>query len=211
MTKEEKIDFIIKNKFLFIIRTEDFDGAMKCFDALVEAGAKVIEFTSTIPNYEKAIKEAKEKVKGEEILVGAGTVLNKELALKAMEGNPDFVVNPTQNFEILEVVPKEKVVFMGGFTPSEIIRNYYAGVDFVKVFPASVLGPKFIKALKFGPLPFVKMLASGGMELGIIEEFIKAGADVIGLGSEVARVDLIMEGNFSKIKELAKSYLSLLP
>ncbi len=211
MTKEEKIDFIIKNKFLFIIRTEDFDGAMKCFDVLVEAGAKVIEFTSTIPNYEKAIKEAKEKVKGEEILVGAGTVLNKELALKAMEGNPDFVVNPTQNFEILEVVPKEKVVFMGGFTPSEIIRNYYAGVDFVKVFPASVLGPKFIKALKFGPLPFVKMLASGGMELGIIEEFIKAGADVIGLGSEVAKVDLIMEGNFSKIKELAKSYLSLLP
>jgi 2-dehydro-3-deoxyphosphogluconate aldolase/(4S)-4-hydroxy-2-oxoglutarate aldolase len=211
MTKEEKIDFIIKNKFLFIIRTEDFDGAMKCFDALVEAGAKVIEFTSTIPNYEKAIKEAKEKVKGEEILVGAGTVLNKELALKAMEGNPDFVVNPTQNFEILEVIPKEKVVFMGGFTPSEIIRNYYAGVDFVKVFPASVLGPKFIKALKFGPLPFVKMLASGGMELGIIEEFIKAGADVIGLGSEVAKVDLIMERNFSKIKELAKSYLSLLP
>jgi 2-dehydro-3-deoxyphosphogluconate aldolase/(4S)-4-hydroxy-2-oxoglutarate aldolase len=211
MTKEEKIDFIIKNKFLFIIRTEDFDGAMKCFDALVEVGAKVIEFTSTIPNYEKAIKEAKEKVKGEEILVGAGTVLNKELALKAMEGNPDFVVNPTQNFEILEVIPKEKVVFMGGFTPSEIIRNYYAGVDFVKVFPASVLGPKFIKALKFGPLPFVKMLASGGMELGIIEEFIKAGADVIGLGSEVAKVDLIMEGNFSKIKELAKSYLSLLP
>jgi 2-dehydro-3-deoxyphosphogluconate aldolase/(4S)-4-hydroxy-2-oxoglutarate aldolase len=211
MTKEEKIDFIIKNKFLFIIRTEDFDGAMKCFDALVEAGARVIEFTSTIPNYEKAIKEAKEKVKGEEILVGAGTVLNKELALKAMEGNPDFVVNPTQNFEILEVVPKEKVVFMGGFTPSEIIRNYHAGVDFVKVFPASVLGPKFIKALKLGPLPFVKMLASGGMELGIIEEFIKAGADVIGLGSEVAKVDLIMEGNFSKIKELAKSYLSLLP
>ncbi len=211
MTKEEKIDFIVKKKFLFIIRTEDFDGALKCFDALVEAGAKVIEFTSTIPNYAQAIKEAKERVKGEEILVGAGTVLNKELALKAIEGDPDFVVNPTQNFEILEVIPKDKVVFIGGFTPSEIIRSYYAGADFVKVFPASVLGPKFIRALKSGPLPFVKMLASGGMELSVIEEFLKAGADVIGLGSEVAKVDLITERNFSKIKEIAKSYLSLIP
>jgi len=209
MTKEEKVEFIKRNKFLFIIRTEDFEGALRCFDALVEAGAKIIEFTSTIPDYEVAIKKAKESIKGDDVLVGAGTVLNKELALRSLKGDPDFIVNPTQNFEILDVIPKEKVTFMGGFTPTEIIKNYYAGVDFVKIFPVSVLGPKFIKALKFGPMPFVRILASGGMELSIVQDFIKSGADVIGVGSEVARIDLIEEKNFSKIKELAKLYLSM--
>lgn len=207
MSKEEKINLIINQKLLFIIRTENTDSAMKCFESLLDGGARVIEFTSTIPNYQLAIRKAKEMVGNMNVLVGAGTVLDKELALKAVEGDPDFVVNPTQNFEILDVIPKDKIVFMGGFTPTEIIQNYRKGVDFVKVFPSSVLGPKFIKALKGGPLPFVKVLASGGMELEVIEDYISSGADVIGVGSEVVKKEFVNENNFRKITELTKKYI----
>lgn len=207
MDKRESLDLILREKLLFIIRTDDIDSAIRCFDALVLGGCKVIEFTSTIPDYQVAIRRAKELVVGMQVLVGAGTVLDKELALRAMEGDPDFFVNPTQNFEILEVIPKSKVVFMGGFTPTEIIQSYRMGVDFVKIFPASVLGPKFVQALKGGPLPFVKVLVSGGMDINSLDSYLSAGADVIGLGSEVVRKDLVREGNFEKIKELAQSYI----
>lgn len=207
MNKTEKIQHIINEKLLFIIRTDNIESAMKCFEVLVEAGAKVIEFTSTIPNYQLAIKRAKESIKGENILIGAGTVLDKKLALQAIEGDPDFVVNPIQNFEILEIIPKDKVIFMGAFTPTEVINNYWKGVDFIKVFPASTLGSKFIKALKGGPMPFVRILASGGMDLEIIEEYIISGADVIGVGSEVVKKELVNSNNYEYIKDLAKKYI----
>lgn len=210
MNKEEKVKFIVQHRGLFIIRTNDIDSSLRCFEALVEAGAKIIEFTSTIPNFGKAIKKAKETVNNEKILIGAGTILDKELALKALDGDPDFLVNPTQNFEIMEVIPNDKVIFMGGFTPTEIIQNYRKGVDFIKIFPASILGPKFISSLKRGPLPFIKVLASGGMETSIIREYLASGADVIGIGSEVLRQELVKENNFSKIKELTKQYISIL-
>ncbi|MCX8028954.1 MAG: hypothetical protein N2712_03055 [Brevinematales bacterium] len=207
MNKESKIEFILNSKLLFIIRTDDFDSAMKSFDALVESGAKVIEFTSTIPNYHIAIRKAKTIVSGEDILIGAGTVLDVEIAKKSMEGDPDFLVNPTQNFDILDVIPSDKVVFMGGFTPTEIIQNFRRGVDFVKIFPAFVLGHRFISSLKMGPLPFIRVLSSGGMSLEVVEDYIKAGADVIGLGSEVVKKDWIRSGDYNLIKNAAKEYI----
>ncbi|MFN4245506.1 MAG: bifunctional 4-hydroxy-2-oxoglutarate aldolase/2-dehydro-3-deoxy-phosphogluconate aldolase [Brevinematia bacterium] len=208
MDKKERIEFILKEKLLFIIRTDDLESAMRCFDALVEGGAKVIEFTSTIPNYDLAIKKAKEVILNDGILIGAGTVLDKTLAIKAMEGDPDFIVNPIQNFEIFDVIPNDRVVFLGGFTPTEIILSYKRGADFVKIFPASVLGPKFIRAIKKGPLPFVKILASGGMDIELINDYIMEGVDVIGVGSEVVSRELIKEKNFSKICTLTKEYIS---
>ncbi|MGC8870058.1 MAG: bifunctional 4-hydroxy-2-oxoglutarate aldolase/2-dehydro-3-deoxy-phosphogluconate aldolase [Brevinematia bacterium] len=210
MDKGRKIEVILKHKALFIIRTDDLENSLKCFEVLVEGGARIIEFTSTIPDFEKAIKKAKKMINNEGILVGAGTILDKELALKALEGDPDFLVNPTQNFEIIDVIPSNKVIFMGGFTPTEIIQNYRKGVDFIKIFPASVLGPKFINSLKKGPLPFIKVLASGGMDISIIREYILSGADVIGIGSEVIKANLIQENNFSKIKELTKQYIHVI-
>ncbi|MEN2997478.1 MAG: hypothetical protein ABDH28_00340 [Brevinematia bacterium] len=210
MDKKRRLEIIVREKLLFIIRTESIDSALKCFDILADSGARVIEFTSTIPDYQLAIKKAKRMTEGSEILVGAGTVLDKELALKAIEGLPDFVVNPTQNFEILEVIPKDIVVFMGGFTPTEIIQNHRKGVDFVKIFPASVLGPRFIQSLKKGPLPFVKVLASGGMDADSIGEYLLAGADVIGVGSEVVRKEFVKNGEFHKIQQLAKIYFEKL-
>ncbi len=207
MSKERKLEIILKEKLLFIIRTDDFESAIKCFDALVSGGAKVIEFTSTIPNYDIAIRKAKSIVSNDEILIGAGTVLDKDLAIKAMESDPDFLVNPTQNFEIMDVIPKDKIVFMGGFTPTEIITSYRKGADFVKIFPASILGPRFIRSLKGGPLPFIRVLASGGMDINIIKDYILSGADVIGVGSEVISKEVLEEKNFSKITILTKNYI----
>lgn len=209
MDKLKKIEIILKEKTLFIIRTEDLDLAMRAFEALVESGAKVIEFTSTVRDFHLAIRKAKHLVQGSGILVGAGTVLDREIAKKSMEGDPDFLVNPTQNFEILEEITSDKVVFMGGFTPTEIIQNYRRGVDFIKIFPASVLGPRFIYALKSGPLPFIKVLASGGMSFEAVRDFLSAGADVIGLGGEVVKKEWMNDNNFNLIKETAMRYISL--
>lgn len=208
MDKSKKVEIILEEKTLFIIRTEDLNLAMKAFEALVESGARVIEFTSTVRDFHLAIRKAKSLVRGSEILVGAGTVLDREIAKKSMEGDPDFIVNPTQNFEILEEITSDKVVFMGGFTPTEIIQNYRRGVDFIKIFPASVLGPKFIHALKSGPLPFIKVLASGGMSIEAVRDFLSAGADVIGLGGEVVKREWMNDNNFKLIKETAIKYIN---
>ncbi len=211
VSKERIISHFIENRFLFIIRTHDFDKAIKVFDILVRSGAKCIEFTSTVPNFAQAIFKAKELVKGMDIIVGAGTVLNKEIAFEALEGDPDFIVNPVQNLEVLEIAKEYgKVCFMGGFTPTEIYNAWESGADFVKVFPASTLGPKFIRSLKSGPLPFVRILASGGMEVDVVRNFLAQGADVIGIGNEVANMVWIENNQFDEIEKKAFEYLSIL-
>lgn len=196
----------IENKILIVIRVDSVEDALEVAKAVVSAGVRQIEFTSTIPSFEKAIEKAKELFGGE-VMIGGGTILDKELAEKAIKAGVDFVVNPIQNFEVIEVARKyDKGVLIGGFTPTEIYNSWKAGADLVKVFPASILGTSFIKAIK-APMPFLKIMTSGGMTLQKAKEFIEAGANAFAVGTEIVQPKLVAQKKFEEIKNLTKAYV----
>jgi 2-dehydro-3-deoxyphosphogluconate aldolase/(4S)-4-hydroxy-2-oxoglutarate aldolase len=140
------------------------------------------------------------------VLFGAGTVLDPESARAAILSGAQFVVAPALNLQTVELCRRYGVPVMpGAYTPTEILLAWQAGADFIKVFPASVGGPALIKALK-APLPQVRMVPVGGVDLTTTADFIRAGADLVGVGGELVSQKLLDERDFAGITERARRF-----
>lgn len=178
-------------------------------EAVCRGGISIVEITMTVPGAVEVIRElAKES--GKEILVGAGTVLNAEMARQCLDAGAEFLVSPGFNRGMVELAAREgKLVMAGALTPTEVITAWEAGADFVKVFPCGqVGGAKYIKALK-GPLPQIPLVPTGGVNLNTAAEFIEAGAAALGVGGELVQAEALKAGKPEVIVENARKFLEI--
>lgn len=172
---------ILDNKIVAIIRGANPKDVLKIAKALHEGGVEILEITMNSPKVLTVIEEVSDDF-GDQVLVGAGTVLDPETARATILAGAKFILSPTVDLNTIKMTKRYGAVSIpGAFTPTEILTAYENGGDIIKVFPAT-LGPSFIKDIR-GPLPQIPLLPTGGVDLNNIQEFIKAGAVGCGIGS----------------------------
>ena len=203
MDKREMMELIQKTGVIAIMRAKSSDQLLAAADAIKAGGVQAIEVTMTTPGALDVIRQATERY-GADVLFGAGSILDPESARAAILAGAQFVVCPTLNLKTIEICHRYSIpVVPGAYTPTEILTAWEAGADMVKVFPASVGGPDYFKAIK-GPLPQVKLVPVGGVELENTADFIRAGADAVGVGSALVSQKLLDAGDFATLTERAR-------
>lgn len=189
-----------------IIRASGSGELVEVVNALLDGGLTCIEVTMTTPNALDVIKAAREKV-GEKAAIGVGTVLDAETARAAILAGAQFVVAPITDIPSIEICKRYSVPIMpGALTPTEIVRAWQAGADFVKVFPTGSLGAQYLKDIR-GPLPHIKTVPTGGITLENAKDFIGAGASALGIGSALVRGEWVKKRDFAAIKQEAGKWL----
>ncbi len=208
MSREQNFQRVTDCGIVAVVRFSDPGPLVEVVRALVAGGVTVAEVTLTVPNALDVIRAAKREL-GDRVLLGAGTVLDPETARAALLAGAEFLVAPTVNLEVIAMCRRyDKLVMPGAFTPTEVLTAWEAGADIVKVFPAEVVGPAFFKALR-GPLPQVKLMPTGGVDLDTAPEFLKAGAVCLGVGSQMVEPKAVAAGDFARITQLAKQYVEV--
>lgn len=205
MSKQEILNKILETGFVAIIRTENADKAIKISEACFEGGVKALEVTFTVPKAEDAISFLSNKYKDSDILVGAGTVLNAETAILAIDSGAKFIVSPYLSEAVAKVCIERDIPYMpGAMTLTEAVKCMEAGGDIVKIFPGELYGPAIIKAFK-GPLPNLKLMPTGGVSLDNIHEWIQAGAVAVGVGGNLTAG--AKTGDYDLISKIASQYI----
>jgi 2-dehydro-3-deoxyphosphogluconate aldolase/(4S)-4-hydroxy-2-oxoglutarate aldolase len=205
--KDKNLQTITDCGVVAIVRVSSAREAVDVCMAIAKGGVTPIEVTMTVPGAIDAIREFKSAVK-EEVLIGAGTVLDPETARACILAGADFIVSPTLNLEVIKVCRRySKIIIPGTFTPTEILTAWEAGADIVKVFPASVGGPGYLKDI-MGPLPQVKLVPTGGVNLETTPEFIKAGAVAVAAGTSLVNKKAVSEQNWDAITETARKFVA---
>jgi 2-dehydro-3-deoxyphosphogluconate aldolase / (4S)-4-hydroxy-2-oxoglutarate aldolase len=203
MNKEQILNELYKLGAIAVIRMSDSEKLKKVSEAIRSGGVSAIEITMTTPNA-LAVIENLSKTMGDEIMIGVGTVLDSQTAIDAINAGAQFVVSPFFKREIVDTVKKQNIPVMpGAFTPTEIQTAYEAGADVVKVFPADVLGMAFFKGVK-APMPYVKLMPTGGVTLTNAGDWLKSGAWAVGVGAALLDKKAIEENNFKKLTDNAK-------
>ncbi len=208
MGREATMRRILDAGIVAVVRSESPDALAKVVRALADGGVLAAEVTFTVPDALDVIREVRREL-GDAIALGAGTVLDPETARAALLAGAEYIVSPTLNFEVIRLCRRyDKAVMPGAFTPTEILAAWEAGADVVKVFPADVGGPAYLKAIR-GPLPQIRLMPTGGVDLDTAESFLKAGACCLGVGSALVDPKAIAAGEFDKIRELASRYVGI--
>ncbi len=206
MNKDEAFDVILSTKVIAVIRMADTEKLAKVIRAVQEGGVKAIEITMTTPDAVNVIHTISKK-KSKDILLGAGSVLDPETAALVIHSGADFVVSPVTNPEMIKLCNRYgKLVAPGAFTPTEIISAWEMGADIVKIFPATSVGPKYFKDIK-GPLPQVRLMPTGGVNLDNAREFITNGACCVGIGTALLDKKAIAENNWDVLTQKAESLI----
>lgn len=198
----QAIERINEEKIVAIVRLDSIDHVDRLANSLYEGGIRVIEITLNTPGALEGMKKIKQRF--DDFLVGAGTVLDGESARAAIEAGADFLLAPTLKMETIQVGNRYGVpVIPGVMTPTEALTAYEWGARLVKVFPARSVGESFAKDLK-GPLPFINVMAVGGVSLDNVSEYFQAGWHSIGIGSSLVNNDR----NFDEIKAKAMELIA---
>ncbi|RPJ72038.1 MAG: bifunctional 4-hydroxy-2-oxoglutarate aldolase/2-dehydro-3-deoxy-phosphogluconate aldolase [Acidobacteria bacterium] len=201
--RAEVVRAIEANGVVAVIRLQDPERLRAVVDALAEGGVRALEVTMTVPRAIEMIAQLAPSLP-EGFLLGAGTVLDPETARLAILAGARFVVGPVFRPEVITLCHRYDVAMMPGcFTPTEILAAWEAGADVVKVFPATALGPGFLKDVR-GPLPQVKLMPTGGVTLDNAGEWLKAGAVAVGVGTALLDSKAIMAGNYGVITANAR-------
>ncbi len=206
MTKDDQIREIEASGIIAIVRFDRSEDLVQVARAVRAGGVRAIEFTMTTPNALDIIEQSAREF-GQDVLLGAGTVLDPETARAAILAGAQFVVAPTLNPQVIETCRRySKAVIPGAFTPTEILTAWECGADFVKIFPAEFGGPEYLKAV-LAPLPQVKLIPVGGVSLENTGAFIKAGASAVAVGSNLVKKSAIAAKRFDELTELARAYV----
>jgi len=206
MGKRVDLERIEKAGVIAIIRAESPDRVVQTARALRAGGIEAIEVTVTTPGALDLIHEISTQL-AEDTLVGAGSVLDTETGRAAMLAGAEFIVSPTLNTQLIEICRRyNKIVIPGAFTPTEILTAWETGADAVKVFPARVLGPRFLRNV-LAPLPQVRLVPTGGVSLENAADFIRAGASFLGVGGSLVNKQAVADGNWDKLTETARSFV----
>jgi len=190
------------------VRVSKPDFARYAAETLHHAGIPIAEITMTVPHATDVISQVAKSLP--HMIVGGGTVLDSETALRCLDAGAKFLTSPGLVMEVVEFALKhDVVVFPGALTPSEVIAAWKSGADFVKVFPcAAVGGPAYIRSLKV-PLPQVRLIASGGVNQHTAANFLSAGATALGIGSELIPPEALQRKQEEQIHELSRRFLHI--
>ena len=204
MKKEEVLQQIRDTGVIPVVRATSADEAMRAIDAIREGGIAVLEITMTVPGAIGVIEQVSARY-GKDALVGAGTVLDPEIAEACISSGAQFIVSPALNPETIAYCRRHDVAVMpGALTPTEVVQAWSAGADLVKVFPAGAVGgPSYLRSVK-APLPQIELVPTGGVSLKTAADFIRAGAAALGVGADLVDIKAIREGNAAVITERAR-------
>jgi 2-dehydro-3-deoxyphosphogluconate aldolase/(4S)-4-hydroxy-2-oxoglutarate aldolase len=195
-----------EHKLISIIRGVEEKDAIKTVEALYQGGIRAVEITMNTRGALRMIETVK-AVYGDKMMIGAGTVLDTENAASAITAGADFILSPTLSTKVIETCNRySKLAVPGVLTPTEILTAWEAGAQLVKVFPARVFGPKYIKDIK-GPLPQVEIMPVGGVSLENASDFIRNGAYALGIGSALVNSEWTSRGDFERIKQAAEAFV----
>lgn len=202
------IDRVLDSCIVAVIRAESGELLVDVAEALLAGGVDVMEVTFTVPKAHQVLERVADKL-GKRVLLGAGTVLDPETCRAALLAGAEFIVSPAVNVQVIEMCKRySKPIMPGAFTPTEVVTAWQAGADIVKIFPSEITGPKYLKALH-GPLPHIRLMPTGGVNLETATDFLKAGACALGVGSSLVDPKVVAAGDLKKIESLAKQYQQL--
>ena len=208
---EQKNDMVLKavleNKIIAIVRGVYGDDVLRLSEALLQSGIRMIEVTydqtGKAENTADTIRLITEHFAGD-VLAGAGTVMSAEQARIAKDAGARYIISPNVKEEVIRETKKLNMASMpGALTPTEIAAAYEMGADVVKIFPASVLGPAYIKAVK-APLKHIPVMAVGGINEKNARDYIAAGAAGVGVGGNLVNRQWVSEGKFDEIGRIAR-------
>ncbi|MCY6957718.1 bifunctional 2-keto-4-hydroxyglutarate aldolase/2-keto-3-deoxy-6-phosphogluconate aldolase [Clostridium brassicae] len=189
-----------------VIRADNADMAEKISKACIEGGIPAIEVTFTVPNADKVITALKEKFTKEELIVGAGTVLDSETARIAILAGAQYIVSPGFDLETAKLCNRYQIPYMAGcMTITEMIKALEAGTDVIKLFPGSAYGPSIVKAIK-APLPQVSIMPTGGVDINNAAEWIKNGCVAVGVGGKL--IEGAKTGNYEEVARLSREFVN---
>jgi 2-dehydro-3-deoxyphosphogluconate aldolase/(4S)-4-hydroxy-2-oxoglutarate aldolase len=190
-----------------VVRLDDLSAAVPLSEALVAGGVRAVEFTFTNPTAGRAIEAARAAL-GQRALIGAGTVLDAPTARVAILAGAAFVVTPTLSLETIALGNRYGVpTVIGALTPTEILTAWEAGATYVKVFPASLGGPGYLKDVR-GPLPQVKLIPTGGVSVENAADFIRAGAVAVALGGNLVDGRTVAAADWDTITARARAVVA---
>jgi 2-dehydro-3-deoxyphosphogluconate aldolase/(4S)-4-hydroxy-2-oxoglutarate aldolase len=208
MSKETHLRHVLDCGIVAVVRSPGSEQLVEVCRALTDGGVTVAEITMTVPDALEVLRQVRQAL-GERLLLGAGTILDPETARAALLAGAEYLVTPTVNLDVIRLCQRyDKLVLPGAFTPTEVLTAWEAGADIVKVFPAEVVGPAFFKALR-GPLPHVRLMPTGGVDLGTAADFLRAGACCLGVGGQLIEPRAVAERNFERIRDLAHQYVTI--
>jgi 2-dehydro-3-deoxyphosphogluconate aldolase/(4S)-4-hydroxy-2-oxoglutarate aldolase len=206
MMKLKVLGKIVDSGLVAVVRAESSEQAARIVDACAQGGVAAVEITFTVPGAANVIADLSRRFSADQILVGAGTVLDPETARAAILAGAQFVVSPSLNSETARLCNRYQVPYMpGAGSVKEVVEAMECGADIVKVFPGETLGPAFVKAVR-GPLPHASLMPTGGVALDNVAEWIQAGCVAVGVGGNLtggAKKD-----DFQSITELSRQFIA---
>jgi 2-dehydro-3-deoxyphosphogluconate aldolase/(4S)-4-hydroxy-2-oxoglutarate aldolase len=206
---------LIDHKIIAIIRGVDSERIVNTVGALLKGGIKAVEVTFNQQDAMKMLDTLKclkliKEAYGDQVYLGAGTVLTTDQVISAVDAGAEYIISPNVDVQVIQKTKElGKLSLPGAFTPSEIVTAYHAGADIIKLFPAGNLGISYIKAL-LAPLSHIPIFAVGGVNVENANEFIKAGAQGVGVGGSLVDNKAIYSGEYSKITHMAQAYVQKL-
>lgn len=206
-SKSEIISLLTNPGIVAVVRAQKPEQVMPLSEALLAGGVLAIEITMTTPNALAAIREARAAL-GNRALVGVGTVLDAATCRGAIEAGAEFVVTPICRTEFVKIAHDAgRPIMLGAYTPTEAQTAYEAGADFIKIFPADTLGPGYIKALR-APLPHLRIVPTGGVDVHNVADFLKAGCAALGVGGSLVSGKILQEANWPELTRKAAEFVA---
>jgi 2-dehydro-3-deoxyphosphogluconate aldolase/(4S)-4-hydroxy-2-oxoglutarate aldolase len=206
-TRSDVISLLTDPGIIAVVRAQGPDQVLPVSESLVAGGVLAVEVTMTTPNALHAIREVSRQM-NTRALIGVGTVLDAETCRAAIDAGAEFVVSPILRPEIVVAAhAADRPVMLGAYTPTEAQLAHEAGADFIKIFPADGLGPAYIKAIR-APLPHLRIVPTGGVDLTTAGDFIKAGCAALGVGSALVSAQILRTWNWPELTRLAREFVA---
>jgi len=203
--REKIVSGIEAEGLVAIVRVRRPELALPLAKALVAGGIRAVELTMSIPNALEAVRTIDREL-GDKILLGVGTVIDDDTCRAAIDAGAKYVISPITRPSLVAVAHAlDRPVMLGAYTPTEAQAAHEAGSDFVKIFPADTLGPSYIKSL-LAPLPHLKIVPTGGVNLDTMEAYLAAGSAALGTGSALLKKEIIAGENWGELERLAKRF-----
>lgn len=202
------LERVLQHVIVAVIRSDSPEKLVDVAQALLAGGVEVMEVTFTVPRATKVLEKVADQL-GDRVLLGAGTVLDPETARQAILAGAEFIVAPNVNRKVISLCRRYgKLIMPGALTPTEVVSAWEAGADIVKIFPSELTGPGYLKALR-APLPQVRLMPTGGVNLQTAEAYLQAGACALGIGGSLVEPKAVAAGDLDRIQTLAAQYVQI--
>jgi 2-dehydro-3-deoxyphosphogluconate aldolase / (4S)-4-hydroxy-2-oxoglutarate aldolase len=205
-SKNQVISMLADPGIIAVVRAQRADQVIPLSQALIEGGVVAVEITMTTPNAIAAIQQARELV-GDRALIGVGTVLDAETCRAALAAGAEFVVTPICRTALVAIAhAADRPIMIGAYTPTEAQLAHEAGADFIKIFPADTLGPGYMRGIR-APLPHLRIVPTGGVDVENVGAFLKAGCAALGVGSSLVSAKILQDADWAGLTRKAAEFV----